>query len=101
MSANAYLGAEAIAQALRDGADVVVTGRAADPSLTVGPALAHFGWAPDDWHRIAGATMAAICSNAAPPWGWITNGSALGPHPAVEERRPHGELACPRKLSPR
>lgn len=57
-SANAYLGAEAIAQALRDGADVVVTGRVADPSLTVGPALAHFGWAPDDWDRLAGATMA-------------------------------------------
>ncbi|MED5621941.1 acyclic terpene utilization AtuA family protein [Ideonella sp. BN130291] len=57
-SANAYLGAEAIAQALREGADIVVTGRVADPSLTVGPALAHFGWAADDWSRIAGATMA-------------------------------------------
>jgi len=57
-SANVYLGAEAIAQALRDGADIVVTGRVADPSLTVGPALAHFGWAPDDWTRLARATMA-------------------------------------------
>ncbi|HSV47407.1 MAG TPA: acyclic terpene utilization AtuA family protein [Ramlibacter sp.] len=57
-SANAYLGAEAIAAALRAGADIVVTGRVADPSLTVGPALAHFGWAPDDWDRIARATMA-------------------------------------------
>jgi hypothetical protein len=57
-SANAYLGAEAIAAALREGADVVVTGRVSDPSLTVGPALAHFGWAADDWDRIAGATMA-------------------------------------------
>ena len=57
-SANAYLGAEGIAQALRAGADVVVTGRVADPSLTVGPALAHFGWADDDWDRLAGATMA-------------------------------------------
>jgi acyclic terpene utilization AtuA family protein len=57
-SANAYLGAEAIAEALRAGAEVVVTGRVADPSLTVGPALAHFGWAPDDWDRLAGATMA-------------------------------------------
>ena len=58
VSANAYLGAEAIADALRAGADIVVTGRVADPSLTVGPALAHFGWASDDWDRIAGATMA-------------------------------------------
>ena len=57
-SANAYLGAQAIAAALREGADIVVTGRVADPSLTVGPALAHFGWAEDDWDRIAGATMA-------------------------------------------
>lgn len=56
--ANVYLGAEGIAQALRLGADVVVTGRVADPSLTVGPALAYFGWAPYDWDRLAGATMA-------------------------------------------
>ena len=57
-SANAYLGAEAIADALRAGADIVVTGRVADPSLTVGPALAHFNWALDDWDRLARATMA-------------------------------------------
>ena len=57
-SANAYLGADAIAQALRAGADIVVTGRVADPSLAVGPALAHFGWALDDWDNLARATMA-------------------------------------------
>jgi hypothetical protein len=58
VSANAYLGAEAIADALIAGADIVVAGRVADPSLTVGPALAHFGWARDDWDRLARATMA-------------------------------------------
>ena len=58
VSANAYLGAEAIADALRAGAEIVVCGRVADPSLTVGPALAHFGWARDDWDRLARATMA-------------------------------------------
>jgi hypothetical protein len=58
VSANAYLGAEAIAQALRAGAQIVVCGRVADPSLAVGPAMAHFGWAADDWDRIARATMA-------------------------------------------
>ena len=58
MSSNAYLGAEAIADALRAGAEIVVTGRVADPSLAVGPALAHFGWEPNDWDRIARATMA-------------------------------------------
>ena len=57
-SANAYLGAEGIAEALRAGADIVVTGRVADPSLTVGPAMAHFGWVATDWDRLAGATMA-------------------------------------------
>ena len=56
--ANAYLGAEPIADALLAGAQIVVTGRVADPSLTVGPALAHFGWRRDDWDRLARATMA-------------------------------------------
>jgi hypothetical protein len=58
MTANAYLGADAIAEALRAGADVVITGRVADPSLTVGPCLAHFNWRPEDFSRIAGATVA-------------------------------------------
>ena len=58
VSANAYLGGEAIADALLAGADIVVCGRVADPSLVVGPALAHFGWARDDWDRLARATMA-------------------------------------------
>jgi hypothetical protein len=58
VSANAYLGAEAIADALLAGAEIVVCGRVSDPSLTVGPALAHFGWARNDWDRLARATMA-------------------------------------------
>ena len=58
VSANAYLGAEPIADALLAGAEIVVCGRVADPSLTVGPALAHFGWRRDDWDRLARATMA-------------------------------------------
>lgn len=58
VSANAYLGAEAIAGALSAGADIVVCGRVADPSLAVGPAMAHFGWRADDWNRLGRATMA-------------------------------------------
>ncbi len=58
VSANAYLGAEAIADACLDGAQIVVCGRVADPSLTVGPVLAHFSWRRDDWDRLARATMA-------------------------------------------
>jgi hypothetical protein len=56
--ANAYQGAMEIAAAIRAGAQVVVTGRVADPSLVLGPALAHHGWAADDWDALAGATMA-------------------------------------------
>lgn len=58
VSANAYLGAAQIADALRAGAQVVVTGRVADPSLALGPLIAHYGWAMDDWDRLARGTMA-------------------------------------------
>jgi hypothetical protein len=58
VSANVYLGGAAIAQALRLGAQIVVTGRVADPALVVGPALAHFGWAENDWDSLAQATIA-------------------------------------------
>ena len=58
VSATAYLGATEIAQALAAGAQIVVAGRVADPSLTLGPALAHFGWDPADWPRLGRATMA-------------------------------------------
>ncbi len=58
VTANAYLGAEAILQALQQGADIVITGRVADPSLTVGPCMHHFDWSWSDFDRIAGATVA-------------------------------------------
>lgn len=58
VSANAYIGAEPIAAALDAGAQIVVCGRVADPSLAVGPAMSHFGWRADDWHRLGRATMA-------------------------------------------
>jgi len=56
--ANAYLGAFEISQALRQGAQIVVTGRVADPSLLLGPAIAHYQWSASDWDQLAGATMA-------------------------------------------
>ncbi len=56
--ANAYLGAFEIAQAIRAGAQIVVTGRVADPALALGPAIAHHGWGREDWDELAGATMA-------------------------------------------
>jgi hypothetical protein len=58
VSANAYLGAQPIAAALADGARLVITGRVADASLTVGPATREFGWPWDDWLRLAGASVA-------------------------------------------
>lgn len=58
LTANAYLGAWGIAAALRAGAQVVVTGRVTDASLVVGPAIAHFGWARDNWDALAGAVVA-------------------------------------------
>ena len=56
--ANAYLGAFEIAAALQQGAQIVVTGRVADPSLLLGPAIAHYRWHEHDWDKLAGATMA-------------------------------------------
>ncbi|HEY7606858.1 MAG TPA: acyclic terpene utilization AtuA family protein, partial [Actinomycetes bacterium] len=58
VTANAYLGAWGIVAALEAGADVVVCGRVTDASLVVGPAAWHFGWAADDWDRLAGAVVA-------------------------------------------
>ena len=58
VTANAYLGAWGIVAALDAGADVVVCGRVTDASLVVGPAAWHFGWAADDWDRLAGAVVA-------------------------------------------
>jgi hypothetical protein len=56
VSANAYLGADALMPALATGADVVVTGRVADPSLFVAPIADRFDIAMDDWDRLAAAT---------------------------------------------
>src|SRR5260221_3321657 len=58
VSANAYLGARPIVAALDGGARIVITGRVADASLTVGPAIHKFGWDWDDWNRLAGASVA-------------------------------------------
>jgi hypothetical protein len=58
LAANAYLGAWGIADCLRDGADVVVTGRVTDASVIVGPAAAYFGWEPTNYDALAGAVAA-------------------------------------------
>ncbi|MEU4493103.1 acyclic terpene utilization AtuA family protein [Streptomyces sp. NPDC023998] len=58
LTANAYLGGAGIAECLRAGADVVVTGRVTDAALVTGPAVAHFGWGPTEYDRLAGAVVA-------------------------------------------
>ena len=58
MTANAYVGAFPIAQALADGADVVVVGRCTDSALALGPLIHEFGWKPVDWNLLAAGSLA-------------------------------------------
>ncbi len=58
VSANAYLGAGPVVTALQAGARLVITGRVADASLTVGPAVYEYGWAWNDWNHLAAASVA-------------------------------------------
>jgi len=58
ITANAYLGCWGIVEALKHGADIVVTGRVADAALVMGPAAWHFDWQRTDWDRLAGAAAA-------------------------------------------
>lgn len=57
-NANVYLGAKPIVDALNAGADIVITGRVADPCLYLAPLIAHYGWAWDDWDRLAAGIVA-------------------------------------------
>jgi hypothetical protein len=58
ITANAYLGAWGIVEALNRGADIVITGRVTDAAVIVGPAAWHFGWARTDWDELAGSVVA-------------------------------------------
>ena len=57
LSANGYIGASGIVAALKEGADIVITGRVADPSLVVGPLAYEFGWAFDQYEKLGKATL--------------------------------------------
>ena len=76
VSANAYLGAEPIADALAAGADVVITGRVSDPALFLAPLIREFGWAMDDWDRLGRGTLAGHLLECA---GQITGGYFADP----------------------
>ncbi|WP_019142608.1 acyclic terpene utilization AtuA family protein [Noviherbaspirillum massiliense] len=76
ISANAYLGAQPLADALEQGADVIITGRVADPSLVLAPLIHEFGWAMDDWHRLGQGTLVGHLLECA---GQITGGYFADP----------------------
>lgn len=58
VSANVYMGAEGIIEALRNGADVIITGRVADPTLTLAPLRYEYGWTPDDADKMGQCVLA-------------------------------------------
>ncbi|QPF86875.1 DUF1446 domain-containing protein [Bradyrhizobium genosp. L] len=76
LSANAYLGAEPMADALAAGADVVITGRASDPALFLAPMIHAFGWKMDDWNLLGQGTVAGHLLECA---GQITGGYFADP----------------------
>lgn len=76
LSANAYLGAEPIAEALSGGADIVITGRASDPALFLAPMIHAFGWPMDDWNLLGQGTVAGHLLECA---GQITGGYFADP----------------------
>jgi Acyclic terpene utilisation family protein AtuA len=92
LSANAYIGAFPLAEALDSGADVVIAGRSTDTALTLAPMVQRFGWKPDDWDKLAAGTIAghiiecgAQCSggNCQVDWESIPNMADVG-YPIVE-----------------
>jgi hypothetical protein len=100
LSANAYIGAFPLAEALATGADVVVAGRSTDTALTLAPMVHTFGWKPDDYDKLAAGTIAghiiecgAQCTggNCQVDWQTIPNMADIG-YPIVEAE-PDGSFA--------
>ncbi len=97
-SANAYLGAFSVADALNQGADIVICGRVTDPSLVLGPMIHEFGWKPDEYDKLAAGTIAghivecgAQCTGANyTNWREIKDFAKIG-YPIVEAY-PSGEF---------
>lgn len=86
VSANAYLGAEPIVEALKGGAAVVLTGRVADPSLFLAPFMTEFGWGTDEWAKLGQGTAIGHLLECA---GQVTGGYFADPGykdvPGLEE----------------
>ena len=91
-SANVYFGARPVAQALGQGAEIVITGRVTDTGLALAPMIHEFGWKQDDWDRLAAGTIAghtvecgAQCTggNCQVDWDTIPNLADVG-YPIIE-----------------
>ncbi len=83
ISANAYIGAEGIVEALKNEADIIITGRVADPALVVGPLVYEFGWSMDNYNMLGKATIAGHLLECA---GQVTGGYFCDPgYKDVEE----------------
>jgi hypothetical protein len=96
-SANAYLGAWPMVEALKRGAQVVITGRATDTGLTLAPLIHEFGWAADDWDRLASGTIAghiiecgAQCSGGNCQYEWESIPELANVGFPIVEARPDG-----------
>ncbi|MDJ0004298.1 MULTISPECIES: acyclic terpene utilization AtuA family protein [Nocardiaceae] len=76
VSANAYIGADAVLPALDVGADVIVTGRLADPALYLAPLMHEFGWAGQDWETLGAGTAVGHLLECA---GQLTGGYFADP----------------------
>jgi hypothetical protein len=90
VSANAYVGVASIVEALAGGADVVITGRAADPALFMAPLVCEFGWAMDDWDKLGKGTVVGHLLECA---GQITGGYFADP--GVKDVEGLGQLGFP------
>ena len=90
VSANAYLGIGPMVSALAEGADVIITGRVADPALFIAPLVHEFGWSPQDWERMGQATVIGHLLECA---GQVTGG--YFPDPGYKDVPGIGHLGFP------
>lgn len=98
-SANVYLGAQPIVEALAQGANIVITGRVTDTGLTLGPMIHEFGWDMNDWDRLAAGTVAghiiecgAQCSGGNCLYGWERITGLEDPGYPIIEAKPDGSF---------
>ena len=99
LSANVYLGAWPVVEALQRGADIVVTGRVTDTGITLAPMILEFGWRDDDWDLLASGTVAghiiecgAQCTGGNCLIGWEEIPDMVDPGYPIIEAHPDGEF---------